>query len=267
MKCNICNSNSIFIFSNRLLSKYDVSYFQCENCGFLQTEEPYWLDTAYFQPINYSDTGYLVRNINFSKKLSVFLSLFFRKELKTANHSRFLDYAGGYGIFVRMMRDIGFDYYWSDKYTKNLFAGGFEGSTDHHYDAVTLFECFEHFADPIIELESLVKLSNNIIFSTEIVSIPAPKPNEWWYYGFEHGQHISFYTKPSLEYIAKKYGFHFCSSGSLHFLTKKKIPLWLIFLLKFTRFDIQNFFLKSLKSKTMEDHKFCCKRPENENRI
>jgi hypothetical protein len=29
---------------------------------------------------------------------------------------QFLDYGVGYGVFVRLMRDIGFDYYWQDKY-------------------------------------------------------------------------------------------------------------------------------------------------------
>ncbi len=38
----------------------------------------------------------------------------------------FLDYAGGYGVFTRLMRDIGFDFYWHDPYTQNLFANGFE---------------------------------------------------------------------------------------------------------------------------------------------
>ncbi len=255
MKCKICYSNSNFIF-NKLLLNYDVSFFQCGSCGFLQTEEPYWIEEAYSRPINLSDTGYLVRNINYSKKLIIFLSCFFRKELK-ADQARFIDYAGGYGVFVRMMRDIGFDYYWADKYTINLFAGGFTGDLNARYTAVTLFECFEHFVHPISELENILSLSDNIIFSTDLVSNPAPQPSEWWYYGFEHGQHISFYTKQSLEFIAKKYNFYFRSAGSLHFLTKKKIPLWLIILLKFTRFEIQKFFSINLKSKMWTDYEYC----------
>ena len=41
---------------------------------------------------------------------------------------QFLDYGVGYGVFVRLMRDIGFDYFWQDKYTENLFAQGFENT-------------------------------------------------------------------------------------------------------------------------------------------
>ncbi len=120
MICKICNQKAKQIFTAHVLNKYDISYFYCEHCGFLQTEEPYWLDEAYKDSINISDTGYIQRNILLSEKLTVLLSLFFDK------NGKFLDYAGGYGVFVRMMRDVGFDFYWDDKYTTNLFARGFE---------------------------------------------------------------------------------------------------------------------------------------------
>ena len=43
----MCNSNSDFVFSNKVLGKYDVAYYKCSNCESLQTETPYWLDEAY----------------------------------------------------------------------------------------------------------------------------------------------------------------------------------------------------------------------------
>jgi hypothetical protein len=75
----------------------------------LQTEDPYWLDEAYKDPITLTDTGYMQRNINLSKMVATILLLFFDFRRK------FLDYVGGYGVFVRLMRDIGFDFYWYDK--------------------------------------------------------------------------------------------------------------------------------------------------------
>jgi len=44
MNCKICSSNSSHIFSHDVLKKYNVKYFKCENCGFIQTENPYWLE-------------------------------------------------------------------------------------------------------------------------------------------------------------------------------------------------------------------------------
>ena len=57
------------------------------------------------------------------------------------------NYAGGYGIFTRMMRDIGFDFYWLDKYADNLLTNGFEYNKKIHkkIEAITSFESFEHF--------------------------------------------------------------------------------------------------------------------------
>lgn len=50
------------IFSALLLRSHEVDYYRCPNCGLLQTEEPYWRDEAYRDPIAVSDTGLLQRN-------------------------------------------------------------------------------------------------------------------------------------------------------------------------------------------------------------
>ena len=146
MNCKICNQKNSIVFTSEILHKYKIKYYHCENCGFLQTEEPHWLEESYSESINVSDTGYMQRNITQSQKLTIFLDLFFDK------NSMFLDYAGGYGVFVRIMRDIGFDFYWDDKFTTNLFSKGFEYDSKTKIDAVTTFESFEHFVNPMEEI-------------------------------------------------------------------------------------------------------------------
>ena len=37
-----------------------------------------------------------------------------------------VDYGGGYGLLVRLMRNSGFDFYRYDPYCANFFAKGFE---------------------------------------------------------------------------------------------------------------------------------------------
>lgn len=247
MKCNICSCESINLFSTNLLNKYNVNYFHCPECGFLQTEEPYWLEEAYSESINISDTGYMQRNLELSKKLTILLSLFFNK------NGKYLDYAGGYGIFVRLMRDSGFDFLWADKYTSNFFAKGFEYHSES-IEAITTFESFEHFVNPLEEIEKMLTISKNIIFTTEFLPQPIPKPHEWWYYGLDHGQHISFYSEKTFEFIAKKYNLHYTNLDSLHLLTEKKINNFGLRILKLARFELHKFFTKKLQSKTWEDH-------------
>ena len=218
MICKICSQNANKVFSTTLMDKYQIDYFYCEHCGFLSTEEPYWLSEAYVQPINISDTGYMQRNIQISKILTTVLTLFFDYK------GKFVDYGGGYGVLVRLMRDIGFDFYWQDKYTQNLFARGFEWkSVDNTLaEAVTTFETFEHFVHPMEEMKNMLAISKNIIFSTELLPDPIPKPNEWWYYGLDHGQHISFYSERTLKFIAEKYSLNYLHHGNIHIFTEKK---------------------------------------------
>ena len=221
MKCKICESDSHHFAHGKVMGKYDVDYFQCSHCGFLQTEEPYWLDEAYSQPIASSDVGLAYRNFSFSQITKILLFNFF-------NHQEnFVDYGGGYGLFVRLMRDAGFDFYWFDKFCPNLFAQGFEidATENKQFELVTAFEVFEHLVHPISELENLLKLSRNILLSTELLPESNPKPDEWWYYVLHEGQHISLYTAKSLAIIAAKFNLNLYSNGSsLHLLTEKELP-------------------------------------------
>jgi len=67
----------------------------------------------------------------------------------------------------------------------------------------------------------MLQLSKTIIFSTEILPIPVPKPDDWWYYAFEHGQHISFYSLKTLNILAKKFGLNPYTSADLFIMTKR----------------------------------------------
>ena len=247
MKCKICNQENKSIFSGIILNKYNIKYYHCSHCKFMQTEEPYWLDEAYKESINASDTGYMQRNLNLSKKLTILLSLVFNK------NDSFLDYAGGYGVFARLMRDIGFNYYWDDKYTINLFARGFEYSKEG-IDAITTFESFEHFINPLEEIEKMLQISKTVIFSTELLSSNVPETKDWWYYGLDHGQHISFYNENTFQFIANKYGLNYYNLGGLQLLTNKNIPQYVKLVLKFSKFRLHEILQKQLKSKTWSDH-------------
>ena len=171
MKCKICSNETYNIFSAKILNKNNIKYFYCDYCGFLQTEESYWLKEAYSNPISIIDTGIMARNIDSSKITAVILYFLFNK------YGKFLDFAGGYGFLTRLMRDIGFDFYWHDPYSPNLVARGFESKSNNlKYELITSFESFEHFTEPIKEIESMIQFSDNILFSTELLPPTLPNP-------------------------------------------------------------------------------------------
>ncbi len=219
-QCPICsNSETKELFEAVVMKRYQAKYRFCERCRFLFIEEPYWLKEAYKDPININDTGIIFRNIYLSKKSSVILYFLFKRD------GKFLDYGGGYGIFTRLMRDIGFDFYWQDPYATNLFARGFEFTEGKFkVELLTCFEVFEHLENPLNEMEKIFKLSDNILFTTEVLPDVIPRPGDWWYYGCEHGQHISFYSLTTLDFIAKKFGYNFYSDRKLlHLYTKRPL--------------------------------------------
>lgn len=245
--CKICKTKMQDIFSGQVLGKYHVHYFFCHNCGFLQTENPYWLSEAYADAINVMDTGVLTRNISVSKVIAVLIYFLFNKDKK------FLDYAGGYGILTRFMRDMGFDFYWKDPFAQNLVARKFEYDNESKIELLTAIECFEHFDKPFDDIHALFSMSSNIFFTTELLPDPVPLPTAWWYYGLEHGQHISFYSSKTLNFIAKQHGVFVYSFGSMHLFTPKKINKRIFdFLIKYAAY-LFGHVRRHMKSKTVND--------------
>jgi hypothetical protein len=251
MNCKICEGKVKNFFNAKVLGKYDVEYFRCDNCEYIFTEEPYWLEEAYKQVINIFDTGIIDRNLNLRKLVSILIYFFYDRG------KGFLDYAGGYGIFTRMMRDIGFDFYWDDPFCENIMAKGFEykAGEKNSIQLLTAFEVFEHLVNPVNELEKMLKISKSIVFSTELIPESLSKPDEWWYYAFEHGQHISFYSKKTLEKLAGKFNLQFYSYKNLFLFTDKKFSR-IVFnsVMSLNKIGLFMFVKKVLKSKTMEDH-------------
>jgi Methyltransferase domain len=221
MLSKITGGATTFLYKARILSKHDISFYMCNETGFIQTEEPYWLNEAYLSAISKLDIGLVQRNLDLAELAHPLI-------MKNFDHNGFfLDYAGGYGLFTRLMRYKGFDFYSTDKYCNNIFAEFndlkyFVGNK--RFELTTAFEVFEHLHSPLQEIDEMLAYSDNLLFSTVIVPKNTPQPGEWWYFSLETGQHISFYTVGSLEYIAKKFNKYFYTNGkTVHLFTKKQL--------------------------------------------
>ena len=246
MYCNICHSTSLPFEKAIILNKYNIQYYSCGNCGFIQTELPYWLDEAYSSAIARSDIGLIGRNIKLSNFCSAFIPMFSIRE------GSFLDYGGGNGMFVRIMRDQGFEFYWQDKHASNQFAEGFEAPQGRKFSLLTAFEVFEHLPQPLEVIADMFKYSDTLIFTTRLLPRWDIKPNEWWYFTPDTGQHVSLYSRESLELIAKKFNVQLSSNGiSLHVLSPRTIPAILLKALSYPPFAMTTSGLLNISRKSL----------------
>ena len=210
------------------------AFARCQACGFVHAIDPDWLDAAYEPPINETDLGVVGRSVRMARLTrNVVCGL-----LDPA--AAVLDYGGGYGITVRMLRDSGIDAWRWDPYCENLFARSFESPPDdgRRFDLVTAFEVAEHLPDPLETFSDFFQRGDNLFFSTSLLPDPCPVPGDWEYYGLEHGQHIAFYTLAALRAIARRHRKHLISNGrNLHLMTARPASSFWFRLLVSDRFS------------------------------
>ena len=75
-RCRVCENVSEFFGRATVLGKYDVAYFRCRGCGYVQTEEPYWLSESYSEAITSTDVGLVERNDLFAKHTKYLIWVF-----------------------------------------------------------------------------------------------------------------------------------------------------------------------------------------------
>jgi len=249
MKCKCCGSDARYLWNGRILN-LDVKYFECSDCGYVQTEEPYWLEAAYNSVINDSDTGIVSRNYVNSRIVLSSLWL-----IGGIDHN-VIDYAGGYGLLVRMMRDLGINTFWTDPFCENMFAKSFNWNGSDPAKLVTAFEVFEHLVNPIGAIDEMLKIAPNILLSTLVMPSKTPPHNDWWYYGQNHGQHIGFYRVKTFEKIAKSKNKFLATDGKSYFLLSEKPVSSTAFKLAIVFSRLMPYFLNyRLRSKTLADSK------------
>jgi hypothetical protein len=218
--CKICHAETRAFGENLIMGKHTASYRRCVSCGFLFVEQPHWLPEAYSDAITSTDMGTVSRADRNSLITKATIDLFYRSS-KT-----YLDYGAGYGMFVRRMRDLGYDFHAYDLHCQNMFAEqvALASLDGKHYDLSTAFEVFEHLENPLSTIKTLFAVADHLLITTEILPEPIPSLDAWWYFAPEHGQHISFYTLKSLRVLANAGSRFFYTNGyNIHLFSRKPI--------------------------------------------
>lgn len=217
--CPVCAETTAVFETGTVLGRHRATFRRCQLCGTVFAENPYWLHEAYEQAIAAEDLGLVSRNVWLSQTTALLIRSVF------PNAASFVDFGAGNGMFVRLMRDSGFDFRYFDSYGPNLFAAGNEVQLDGsiRFDMATGFEILEHLRHPTLELKNLAFVSESLFFTTTCLPDPPPSLNGWWYYSLGTGQHITFYTPRALDILAEQLGLRRVSRGIHHLLTRKRV--------------------------------------------
>ncbi len=201
--CRLCGGPSRKVFSQTVLRKYEVGYYQCDRCSSLQTEDAHWLAEAYDSNLSYLDTGAAQRNLT-NLAVCFFVSKLYRLR-------NIIDFGGGDGLLCRLLRDYGLNCFVRDKYATPTYAQGFTEADFEKADLVVAFEVLEHFSNPKEDLDDVFALDARAVFVS--TGIYRNEQGDWWYLAPETGQHLFFYSRKALDLIADKYGYGVLANG------------------------------------------------------
>jgi len=221
MNCPICQTEMLHVFDATIMGKHAASYFRCRECGLIKPKDPVWLPESYSSAIAETDVGLVSRNLRNRELLGPILT-----RLHPAGQG-VLDVGGGYGLLCRLLRDNGWDCYTSDVYCENLFARAYEPGADFQAPTLLAFEVFEHIDDPLSFVREKIGQygARTFVFSTLTHEWEVP-PQDWWYYTFETGQHISIYTRATLRRLADEIGWHYLPlSDEMHVFTRDQLTV------------------------------------------
>lgn len=212
--CRLCNGSLSLKFTANVLNKYQVKYWQCEECHSLQTDLPFWLEEAYATTnIASSDTGAVQRNLN-----NLAVVYFITKVLHIEN---IIDIGGGDGLLCRMLRDYGLNCFVEDKHAIPTYAQHFISDGSIQAELILGFEVVEHFSNPSADIEKIFSSSPKyVLLSTHPYQ---GQGSDWWYLGLNTGQHVFFYSNSGMQKIAEKYGYHLITYGTIAFFFQSKL--------------------------------------------
>lgn len=213
MKCKICKSEALEKVYDE---KHNNNYYFCSTCDYI------FLDNREIVGIREEKEVYDGHDNSFECEGYVdmfenFLEKAVNPFIQTTGLA--LEFGSGPGpVLATMLENRG----WEVKKHDKFFESDLDYK-DYHYDLITSTEVFEHFDDPLKEIEKITNLMKDGSILA-IMTLLRPKTKEeflkWWYR--RDKTHISFYSLKTLEYIANQFDLKIIYSDHERLITFKK---------------------------------------------
>lgn len=191
--CKICGAITYEIHDEQ----FDIIYDRCKTCSFIHQRDEYHVSFEE-ERAEYDLHENSIEDQGYVNYLDSFLQVSVDPFIQQGNA---LDFGcGPEPVLAEVLKRRGFMTKTYDRHFKHD-----EDALDLKYDLITSTEVFEHFHDPVVEMEKISRL----LIKGGILSIMTSVPPEdeafkKWSYRREQ-THISFFTKKSLEILSKKF--------------------------------------------------------------
>ncbi|MFA5040160.1 MAG: class I SAM-dependent methyltransferase [Bdellovibrionales bacterium] len=208
------------------LSGVPVYYYRCDGCGFCFAPSIAKWSLKEFEEKIYND-DYAVVDPHYLMKRPhqnhENLMCMFGKVSGRISH---LDYGGGEGFLVKLLRASGWNSTSYDPFVNKDTKVADLGT----FDLITAFEVFEHVPDVNALMSDLSRLlaPNGIVFFSTLLSDQYVHERErltWWYASPRNG-HISLFSKASLKLLANNHGLNYGNASNVFHFLWTTIPDW-----------------------------------------
>lgn len=196
--CHLCPSNQASLFYRSVSKNLAREYFKCDSCQLVFVPDRFHLE-PHEQKKRYKEHNNDPNDFRYRDFLSRLLGAL-RPHLQSG--TRGIDYGSGPGpALATMLEEDGFQMAIYD-----LFFQPDKTVLKQSYDFVTCTETVEHFVRPKTEFQVIDKILNPggwIGIMTSLITDESKFPD--WYYQRDP-THICFYSKNTMMYISKTYG-------------------------------------------------------------
>jgi glycosyltransferase involved in cell wall biosynthesis len=215
--CRLCGGLTHLSFRKQLLGRHNVGYFRCDSCASLQTEEPYWMEQAYAKDSDRFDTGKASRALTNFFALPQLLQI-----LQVDKADVAVDVGACGGLFARLMRDVGFNFFSHEVMGNNGYNGGYSWKDlDRPCLLITLFEVAEKFVNPAQEWQRLLACNPQwLIGSTDFY---VDQSDDWLGLRADSGQQVFFYSQGALSLLAQQTGRFYYNLGKYFLITRQPL--------------------------------------------
>jgi hypothetical protein len=201
--CPTCGASARAVREVRVRRTIPAVLTYCDACDFLFLRDPHWLAEAY-EVAFFGDTGYVQRNIEQARFVASLLAVGALRP-GASPVAQGCDLGTGLGLFPRLMRDRGYDFVGEDPMASMALIRPFVSAGDDSR-IFTAFEVVEHAISLPEFLAPFIARAELFVFSTLLRPTGVIPDDEWWYYTFPLGQHVSFHSQRSLAAALSKVG-------------------------------------------------------------